>query len=157
MGIIALAIFTASRNGAFDHAPPILESLQLKSFSIPIWVKVVCAITMAAGTAAGGRRIIRTLGRKVARLHPPNGFAADITSAAVLMMTARLGMPVSTTHVVSASIMGVGTARSSSAMRWDLVESILWAWVLTLPTAGLLGYSLMSILVKTGLAAYPAG
>jgi PiT family inorganic phosphate transporter len=93
----------------------------------------------------------------MSRLHPPNGFAADMTSAAVLMTAARLGMPVSTTHVVSASIMGVGTARNSNAMRWDLVESILWTWMFTLPATALLGYALMRLLLQVGMAEYPAG
>jgi PiT family inorganic phosphate transporter len=105
---------------------------------------------MAAGTAAGGRRIIKTLGRKVARLEPLNGFAADLTSAAVLMTTARMGMPVSTTHTVSASIMGVGAARSRRSMRWDLIESILWAWIFTLPASGLLAYGLTHLLKLMG-------
>jgi PiT family inorganic phosphate transporter len=101
---------------------------------------------MAGGTAAGGRRIIRTLGRKLGRLQPANGFAADMTSASVLMSTAVLGMPVSTTHVVSSAIMGVGTARNGNALRWDIVRSILYTWVLTVPVTALLAYGLMSCL-----------
>jgi PiT family inorganic phosphate transporter len=102
---------------------------------------------MAAGTASGGRRIIKTLGRKLSRLQPVNGFAADTTSATVLIIAARLGMPVSTTHAVSTAIMGVGTARSLKAMRWDLVESIVWTWFLTLPITGLTAYALMRLVV----------
>lgn len=142
MGILALALFSATQAGELERLPSWLHFLRTPEFKIAIWVKVVCAMTMAAGTAAGGRRIIKTLGRKVARLQPANGFAADTTSALVLMTAARLGMPVSTTHVVSTSIMGVGMARNMKAMRWDLVESIVWTWVLTLPVTGTIAYGL---------------
>lgn len=145
MGILALALFTATNAGTLDNLPHFLDFLHLREFAIPVWVKVLCAVTMASGTAAGGKRIIKTLGRKVSRLHPPNGFTADMTSAAVLLTTARLGMPVSTTHVVSSAIMGVGAARRWNAMRWDLVESIAWTWLLTLPASALAGYSLMQL------------
>jgi PiT family inorganic phosphate transporter len=144
MGIISLALFSATQAGLFVNSE--LAWLQMKIFHIPIWVKVLCAITMAGGTAAGGRRIIRTLGRKLGRLQPANGFAADMTSASVLMSTAVLGMPVSTTHVVSSAIMGVGTARNGNALRWDIVRSILYTWVLTVPVTALLAYGLMSCL-----------
>jgi inorganic phosphate transporter, PiT family len=105
---------------------------------------------MAAGTASGGRRIIKTLGTKVGRLQPVNGFAADATSASVLMTTALLGMPVSTTHVVSTAIMGVSSARNPRAVRWHVVESILWTWCLTLPATGLIGYGLMRLIRALG-------
>jgi inorganic phosphate transporter, PiT family len=143
MGIICLALFTATASGELLKAPEWLGFLRTPEFKIALWVKIVCALTMAAGTAAGGKRIIKTLGRKVSRLQPVNGFAADTMSATVLLTTARLGMPVSTTHVVSASIMGVGTARNSKGMRWDIVETILWAWVFTLPATGLVSFGLM--------------
>jgi PiT family inorganic phosphate transporter len=155
MGIIALALFTATQAGELGHLPSSLHFLQNPEFKIPFWVKLVCAVTMASGTAAGGRRIIRTLGRKISRLQPVNGFAADTTSATVLLGTAMMGMPVSTTHVVSTSIMGVGTARSFRAMHWDLVESIAWTWMLTLPATGLVGYGFMRLLQATGLAPCP--
>jgi PiT family inorganic phosphate transporter len=155
MGIIALALFSASQAGDLDRAPAWLRFMRIGSFTIPIWVKVICAIIMAAGTAAGGRRIIKTLGRRMARLQPVSGFAADMTSATVLMTTARLGMPVSTTHAVSTAIMGVGVARNSKAMRWDLVESIVWTWFLTLPSTGFLSYVLMRLLQGFALAPRP--
>lgn len=145
MGIISLALFSATNAGQLNNVPPFLGFLHVRQFDIPVWVKIVCAITMAAGTALGGKRIIKTLGRKVSRLHPPNGFTADMTSAAVLMTTARLGMPVSTTHVVSSAIMGVGAARRWQAMRWDLVESIAWTWLLTLPASAAAGFLLMKL------------
>jgi inorganic phosphate transporter, PiT family len=151
MGIIALALFSATAAGDLQHAPGFLHFLRRPEFAIPLWVKIVCALTMATGTAAGGRRIIKTLGRKVSRLQPVNGFAADMSSATVLLTTAHFGMPVSTTHTVSAAIMGVGTARRFSGMRWDLVESILWTWVLTLPASGLAGYGLMRAVRALGV------
>jgi inorganic phosphate transporter, PiT family len=143
MGILALALFTATKAGDLADLPPFLNFLRTPEFKIPLWVKFVCAATMAAGTASGGRRIIKTLGRKVTRLQPVQGFAADMSSATVLMTAAEFGMPVSTTHVVSASIMGVGTARNVNQVRLDLVESILWTWFLTLPASALVAYSLI--------------
>ncbi len=150
MGILALALFSATNTGQLSHLPGCIEFLHTPEFKIPLWVKFTCALTMAAGTAAGGRRIIRTLGRRVSRLLPVNGFAADTTSASVLMVTAHLGMPVSTTHVVSTAIMGVGVARNHKGMRWHLVESILWTWILTLPATGLLAYLLMRLCLALG-------
>jgi inorganic phosphate transporter, PiT family len=156
MGIVALALFTATKGGVFEHMPAWMDFLHTPKFEVALWVKLVCAATMAAGTAAGGRRIIKTLGRKVARLQPVNGFAADTTSATILLLTARLGMPVSTTHVVSTAIMGVGTARRSKAMRWDLVETIVWTWFLTLPATCLVSYGLMRLALALGAAGAPA-
>jgi inorganic phosphate transporter, PiT family len=145
MGIIALALFTSTNLGDLGQLPAWLGFLHTPEFKIPLWVKLTCAFTMAAGTATGGRRIIKTLGRKLSRLLPVNGFAADTTSASVLMATAHLGMPVSTTHAVSTAIMGVGVARNFKAMRWHLVESIIWTWIMTLPATGLIAYGLMRL------------
>jgi PiT family inorganic phosphate transporter len=155
MGILALALFSATQAGDLAHLPSCLQFLHTPEFKIATWIKLVCAGTMAAGTAAGGRRIIKTLGRKVSRLQPVNGFAADTTSAALLLSTARLGMPVSTTHAVSTSIMGVGAARNFKAMRFDVIESIVWTWFMTLPAAGLLAYGLMRLLQATGAVPCP--
>jgi inorganic phosphate transporter, PiT family len=152
MGILALALFSATNTGALAHAPSCLQFLHTPEFKIPLWVKLTCAVTMAAGTATGGRRIIKTLGRKMSRLLPVNGFAADTTSASVLMTTALLGMPVSTTHAVSTAIMGVGVARNHKGMRWHLVESILWTWFMTLPATGLIAYALMRLCMALGAA-----
>jgi inorganic phosphate transporter, PiT family len=150
MGIVALALFSWTQAGHASELPSWLGFLRTPEFKIALWVKIACALTMAAGTAAGGRRIIKTLGRKVARLQPINGFAADMTSATVLMTTAHLGMPVSTTHTVSASIMAVGAARRMQTMRWHLVESILWAWVFTLPVTAMIAYILMFVIKSMG-------
>ncbi len=155
MGIIALALFSATQIGSLAHVPAAFQFLSTPEFKIALWVKLVCAATMAAGTAAGGRRIIKTLGRKMARLQPINGFASDTTSATVLIVAARLGMPVSTTHAVSTAIMGVGTARSFSAMHWHVVESIVWTWFMTLPATCLLAYGLMRLLQVSGAVECP--
>ena len=143
MGIITLALFTGTKAGSFDHLPGWLIFLQTPVFAaIPAWVTILCAITMAAGTTAGGWRIIRTLGHKMVKLQPVHGFAAE-TSAALIIQTASVyGIPLSTTHVISTSIMGVGAAKRFSGVKWTVVERIIWAWILTLPTTGLIGFIL---------------
>jgi PiT family inorganic phosphate transporter len=145
MGIIALALFSATKAGELDRLPGFLSFLKTPSFEIAVWIKIVCAIVMALGTAAGGWRIIRTLGHKVVRLHPIHGFAAETTAASVLMLAAKLGMPVSTTHAISTSIMGVGMAKTPKALRWELVERIIWTWILTIPATGALGYAALKL------------
>ena len=109
---------------------------------VPSWIKVVCALTMGAGTAAGGWRIIKTMGHKMVKLQPVHGFAAETTAATLLAVTGQLGMTVSTTHAITTSIMGVGCARRFRSLNLAVVERILWAWVLTLPATGLLAYLL---------------
>jgi inorganic phosphate transporter, PiT family len=143
MGIITLALFTGTKAGSFDHLPGWLTFLQTPAFAaIPAWVTILCAITMAAGTAAGGWRIIRTLGHKMVKLQPVHGFAAE-TSAALIIQTASIyGIPLSTTHVISTSIMGVGAAKRFSGVKWTVVERIIWAWILTVPATGLIGFIL---------------
>jgi len=140
MGVLSLAMFTATTSGLFTGLPDWLSFLKMSVFHVPLWVKVVCALTMAAGTAAGGWRIIRTLGHKIVRLQPIHGFAAETSAAAVIQIATHWGIPVSTTHIISTSIMGVGATKRLSAVRWGLVERMLWAWVLTLPVTGCLGF-----------------
>jgi PiT family inorganic phosphate transporter len=110
----------------------------MPTFHVETWVIVVCACTMAAGTAAGGWRIIRTMGSRVVKLQPVNGFAAESSAAAVIHMASYYGIPVSTTHVVSTAIMGVGATKRLSAVKWGIVSRILWAWVLTLPVSAVI-------------------
>ncbi|WP_158881973.1 inorganic phosphate transporter [Rhodanobacter sp. L36] len=146
MGIIALALAGATTAHHFDHLPAWLGFLRVAGnpaggFAIPVWVKVVSALTMAAGTAGGGWRIIKTLGHKMVKLHPINGFAAETSSAAVILTASVFGIPVSTTHNVSASIMGVGAAKRFNSIRWSVVERMVWAWILTLPITALLAYA----------------
>jgi inorganic phosphate transporter, PiT family len=142
MGIIALVLYTASNDGTFSHLPSWLGFLRTPRFEIALWVKFVCACTMAAGTASGGWRIIRTLGHRMVRLLPIHGFAAETTAATVIQIASHFGIPISTTHVISASIMGVGATHRFSALKWGIVGRIVWAWVLTLPITLALAYGL---------------
>ncbi|MDR3456085.1 MAG: inorganic phosphate transporter [Verrucomicrobiae bacterium] len=126
----------------FGYQPPPLDP---KAQFIPVWITVLCALTMCAGTAAGGWRIIKTLGHKMVKLHPVHGFAAEATGATVLFTAAHFGMPVSTTHAITTSIMGVGCAKGFNALKLGVVERILWAWVLTLPASAAVAYVLVKI------------
>jgi PiT family inorganic phosphate transporter len=111
----------------------------LSTFAVPTWVKLVCALAMALGTAFGGWKIIHTLGMRIIRLQPIHGFAAETASAVVIQAASHLGLPVSTTHVISSAIMGVGASRRLSAVRWGVASNIVVAWVLTPPVAAILG------------------
>ena len=156
MGILALSLVAATSTGVFDHLPRWLSFLHTPEptpgnpLEIAVWIKVVCALTMASGTAAGGWRIIKTLGHKMVKLHPVHGFAAEATGATVLLTAAQLGMPVSTTHAITASIMGVGCAKGFNALKLNVVERILWAWVLTIPVSGFLAYAMVKIMEYVG-------
>ena len=126
MGIITLALIAAGEASAED-------------FEVPLWVIVSAATAMAAGTYAGGWRIIRTLGQRIAHLEPIQGFAAEATTASILWTTAHAGFPVSTTHTITGSVMGAGASRGLSAVRWGIAGNILVAWVMTVPLAALVG------------------
>jgi PiT family inorganic phosphate transporter len=126
MGIITLALVASGH-------------IDADNFHVPIWVIVCAASAMAAGTYAGGWRIIKTLGQRVAKLDPPQGFAAQTSCATVLWLTAHYGFPVSTTHTISGSVLGAGATRRFSAVRWGVAGNILVAWLLTIPCAGLVG------------------
>ncbi|MFZ5661979.1 MAG: inorganic phosphate transporter [Pseudomonadota bacterium] len=147
MGIIALTLVAAQADGTLDNLPSWLAFLHpspnaLANNDIDAWIKVTCAIVMAAGTAAGGWRIIKTLGHKLVKLHPIHGFAAETSAASVILAASSLGIPVSTTHNISSAIMGVGTAKRFNAIRWTVVERMIWAWILTIPAAGGIAYAL---------------
>ncbi|MGZ5563629.1 MAG: anion permease [Chthoniobacterales bacterium] len=142
MGIIALALFTGTQSGAFKGLPGIFNFLHTPEFKVASWVVVLCAATMAAGTAAGGWRIIRTLGHKMVKLQPVHGFAAETTAAVIIQAASSYGIPLSTTHVISTSIMGVGAVKRFSGVKWTVVERIVWAWILTLPATALISYIL---------------
>ncbi|MEI7553069.1 MAG: inorganic phosphate transporter [Verrucomicrobiota bacterium] len=150
MGIIALALFTGTTQGAFNDLPAWAGFLRTPQFTVPHWVMVTCALTMAAGTAGGGWRIIRTMGHKMVKMQPVHGFAAETTAALIIHGASTYGVPVSTTHVIATSIMGVGATKRFSAVKWGLVGRIVWAWVLTLPVTGLLGYGLVYLLRSLG-------
>ncbi|CAM3107564.1 inorganic phosphate transporter [Rariglobus hedericola] len=150
MGIIALALFTGTQAGAFDDVPSWLHFLRTPEFEVHRWVMLTCAIVMAAGTAGGGWRIIKTMGHKMVKLQPIHGFAAETTAAAIIGVASHIGIPLSTTHVISTSIMGVGATKRLSAVKWGVVSRIVWAWVLTLPITGLLGYLVCRCLHSAG-------
>lgn len=146
MGIIALALFTATKGGVFDHLPSWAHFLRLPNFKeIPTWIKIICALTMAAGTAAGGWRIIRTLGHKMVKLQPIHGFASETTAATVIYAATHYGIPVSTTHCISSAIMGVGSTKRLGAVNWLVVIRMVLAWILTIPVSGLLAYLLVEL------------
>src|SRR5947208_1369899 len=150
MGIIALTLFAATKAGQLENAPGWLSFLHTPhdpgTQGIALWIKVTCALVMAAGTAVGGWRIIKTLGHKMVKLHPINGFAAETSSATVILAATHLGIPVSTTHNISAAIMGVGAARRLNAIKWTVVERIVWAWILTIPVTALMAYAFVSLI-----------
>jgi len=136
MGVITLALFSA---GAIE------------TIDVPLWVIVVAASAISLGTAVGGWRIMKTMGHRVVELEPIHGFAAETTAASVLIVTAQLGMPVSTTHVISSAIMGVGSSRGVRGVRWGVARSILIAWVLTIPAAALFGALSWLVLRAVGI------
>ena len=115
---------------------------------VPAWIKIICALVMAAGTASGGWRIIKTMGHKMVKLQPVHGFAAETTAATLLAVTGNLGMTVSTTHAITTAIMGVGATKRFSAIDGQIVKKILGAWVLTLPAAASVAYVTMWIWLK---------
>jgi phosphate/sulfate permease len=115
---------------------------------VPAWIKFVCAIVMAAGTSAGGWRIIKTMGHKMVKIQPVHGFAAETTAATLLAVTGKFGMTVSTTHAITTAIMGVGATKRFSAIDGKIVKRILGAWVLTLPAAGGVAYASMWLWLK---------
>jgi inorganic phosphate transporter, PiT family len=151
MGVITLALFTGTAAGVFAHLPVWAHFLYTPEFVVPKWVIFVCAFTMAAGTSSGGWRIIRTMGHKMVKLQPVHGFAAETTAAIIIQGASGLGVPVSTTHVISSSIMGVGATKRFSAVKWGLVGRIVWAWVLTLPVTGTLGYLIVYLFRAVGV------
>ncbi|MDO8562617.1 MAG: inorganic phosphate transporter [Candidatus Limnocylindria bacterium] len=137
MGIIALALFSGGYLGA--------------EFSIPDWVKLVCAVAIGIGTATGGWRIMRTMGTRITTLKPVNGFAAETTAGTVIELATRLGIPISTTHAISGAILGVGATRRLSAVRWGIAGRIVSAWVLTIPGCFLFGWGAASLMAALGV------
>lgn len=131
MGIITLALVSY-------HTLP--------TFEVPYWVILGCALTMGLGTMAGGWRIIRTMGSKMIKLKPVHGFAAETSAAAVILSASYFGIPVSTTHVISTSIMGVGSTKGVHALKWGIVGNIVVAWVLTIPVCMVIAAVLYRIL-----------
>ena len=124
MGIIAGVLFTAG---------------YIKVFTIPVWVILAAHTAIGLGTLSGGWRIIRTMGSKITKLQPVGGFAAETAGAATLFLASSFGIPVSTTHTITGAIVGVGSTRRLSAVRWGVAGQIVWAWVLTIPCAAIIG------------------
>ena len=140
MGIILLAL--------------VAEGQLPQTADVPLWVKLVCALVLGVGTMFGGKRIIKTMGSKITQLRNADGFAAELTASSVLLTTGHLGFPISTTHVITSAIMGVGATYRIKAVRWGITRAIVVAWLLTLPASALIGALvayLMKVLVQSGL------
>jgi PiT family inorganic phosphate transporter len=112
----------------------------IPEFNVPLWVIILCAATMGIGTAVGGWRIVKTMGLRLTKLEPVHGFAAETGAALTIELATRLGIPLSTTHTISTSIVGVGATRRLSAVRWGLTFEIVAAWILTFPICGAIGW-----------------
>ena len=137
MGIVAVLLFSTGHLG--------------KVFYVPLWVVLMAHSAIALGTLLGGWRIVKTMGKKITRLEPVHGFCAETAGAGVIIGSTLLGVPVSTTHVISGPILGVGSSLRASAVRWSLARTIVWAWILTIPVAAViscisyLGFSLLGL------------
>ncbi len=144
---IVSAAFMAFSHGSNDAQKTmgvitlgLLSAGVIPAFHVPVWVIAVSAAAMAGGTFAGGRRIIHTMGVRFSHLDPIHGSAAETSAAVVIQIGSRLGLPLSTTHVISSSILGAGAARRFNAVRWGIVRTMVGAWVLTIPVTALLGF-----------------
>jgi PiT family inorganic phosphate transporter len=136
MGVIAILLFTSGYLG--------------KEFYVPYWVVLISYAAIAAGTLSGGWRIVKTMGMRITDLRPIDGFCAETGGAATLFLASSLGVPVSTTHTITGAIVGVGATRRFSAIRWGVASEIAWAWLLTIPCAGLMGALLYTVLRLAG-------
>jgi inorganic phosphate transporter, PiT family len=134
MAIITLALFSSGH---------------LTEFAVPVWVALAAALAIGLGTWAGGWRIIRTMGTRIIRMEPVDGFAAQTVAASIIQLATMWGLPVSTTQVVSGSVMGAGATRRFSAVRWGVARRIVWAWIFTIPAAAILA-AVAALLIKAG-------
>ena len=125
----------------------------LPSFEVPLWVILLCALTMGLGTAVGGWRIVKTMGLRLTKLEPVHGFAAETAAAMTIELATRLGIPLSTTHTINTAIVGVGATRRFSAVRWGVTFEIVTAWILTFPVCGSIGWGAAKILLMLTAAA----
>ncbi len=137
MGIVAGLLFTAG----YLHGP----------FYIPFWVVLAAHLAIGLGTLSGGWRIIHTMGSRITKLQPVNGFAAETGAASAILIATHFGIPVSTTHAITGAIVGVGATRRWSAVRWGVAGRIVWAWVLTIPAAGVIGAATYLLLGLLGI------
>ncbi len=152
MGIIAAAMMVYVNKAGIDvnNIPNWMHVIQVggKIKDIPHWVVLACYSAIGLGTLMGGWRIVKTMGSKITKLTPFEGVAAETAGAITLFATERLGIPVSTTHTITGSIIGVGLTKRISAVRWGLTINILWAWILTIPVSGLVGATLYFVLKR---------
>ncbi len=127
MGIIASLIYSSGH---------------MKEFHIPLWIVLSAHTAIALGTLSGGWRIVKTMGQKIVKLRPMDGFCAETASAVSIFTATHLGVPVSTTHVITGAVAGVGAAKNAAAVKWQVTFRIVWAWILTIPAAALIGAAL---------------
>jgi PiT family inorganic phosphate transporter len=139
MGIITLSLMT-------------FGVIQDKTFHIPVWVICACAMTLSLGTMTGGWKIIRTMSSKVIKMKPIHGFSVETASASIILAASHFGFPVSTTHIISTAIVGVGSMVKMSAVKWGMVKNIIMTWIFTIPVCMLLAAGFYIILAKTPLA-----
>ncbi len=146
MGIITLALlsFVGARGAEASWVPA--WALPAHGAEVPAWVIVVCAAAIGFGTMAGGKRIIKTMGTKIIKISPLQGFAAETAGALTIMGASHFGVPVSTTHCINACIMGVGSSKRVSAVRWGVAGNIVVAWILTIPLSGAMAFVAMLVL-----------
>jgi PiT family inorganic phosphate transporter len=131
MGIIAILLFTWKSKIALETGLPPPE------FEVALWVVLSCHAAMGLGTLMGGWRVIKTMGQKITHLQPVGGFCAETAGAVMLFISTAMGIPVSTTHTITGSIIGVGATRRLSAVRWGIAKKVVWAWLLTIPASAL--------------------
>jgi inorganic phosphate transporter, PiT family len=136
MGIVTLALLI------FHH---------IDSFVIPFWVKLACALAMGLGTAAGGWKIVKTMGHRIFKMEPVHGFAAETAAALVITSASAMGAPISTTHTISTAVLGVGASKRLSAVRWGVAGNMVVAWILTIPAAAATAWLAFEALIVTGL------
>jgi PiT family inorganic phosphate transporter len=137
MGIIVPLLFSIGYFGAGvdpNHLP------------VPLWVILVAHAAIALGTLSGGWRVVKTMGYKITKLRPVHGFAAETAGASTIIGASIIGIPVSTTHIICTSIMGVGTTMGASTVKWGVARTILWAWILTIPISALIGYAAFAVM-----------
>src|SRR5512145_1940639 len=152
MGVITLSLVAYVGSGAEPLLPALIAPAKSgNSYDVPQWVMLACAVAIALGTAAGGKRIIKTMGSKIIKILPLQGFAAETAGTATILTASALGVPVSTTHCINACILGVGASHRISAVRWGVARRIVVAWVVTLPASAIFAAAAFWVLTGFGL------
>ncbi|HAZ62652.1 MAG TPA: anion permease [Armatimonadetes bacterium] len=147
MGIIAMALASGAALSA--------GGAMATEFTVPLWVKISCATAMGLGSGAGGWRIIKTLGRNIMELQPIHGCAAELSASVVILGASAMGAPISTTHTVSSTIMGVGLTRNIAMVKWKVVANVVWAWILTLPASAFIAWTAIHLLKALETGGHP--